>query len=65
MSNSYLTKTLSKLSWTQADLARKLGVGRSAVSQWMNGTRRPSLNHQKQMARLFGTKLDTLTKHFE
>lgn len=40
--------------WTQAELARKLGVTRNAVSLWENGVTEPTLPKVRKMIRLFG-----------
>jgi len=45
---------------TQAELAKKIGVGQSAISQWENGYVAPRLDKLKLMADLFGCTLDEL-----
>lgn len=45
---------------SQASLARKLGVGQSAVAQWENGRSRPSSATMEKIAECFGVSLDYL-----
>jgi transcriptional regulator with XRE-family HTH domain len=35
------------------DVSNELGVGKSAVTSWMNGANRPSIDHLVSLARLF------------
>ncbi len=46
--------------WDQSDLARRVGVGGSAVSRWEAGTRLPSLGHLLALARAFGCRVGDL-----
>ncbi len=39
-----LRARLTKLEWTQSDLARELGVSTAVVSRWLSGERTPSLD---------------------
>ena len=39
---------------TQADLARTLGVTPQAVSQWLDGTKRPTADRMAHLERLYG-----------
>ena len=41
---------------TQADLAKKLGVTRQAVSSWERGRTEPSMNDVEKMAIVFGVQ---------
>lgn len=43
---------------TQAELAKKLGVTRSAVNSWEMGLSIPQLKHVIEMARIFNTTID-------
>lgn len=49
-----------KFSFTQDDVARKLGVTSSAVSTWESGRARPRLDKLQQLADLFGTTVADL-----
>ena len=50
----------NKFSFTQDDVARKLGVTSSAVSTWEAGRARPRLDKLQQLAELFGTTVADL-----
>lgn len=50
----------NKFSFTQDDVARKLGVTSSAVSTWEAGRARPRLDKLQQLADLFGTTVADL-----
>ena len=63
MPNSISTRILSarmKASLTQAQLAQRLGIHRSAVAQWELGSTNPSLMHLTQIADIVGVRLDWL-----
>jgi repressor LexA len=53
----------SKSKLTQMDLAKKLGVSRSAINMWEQGERKPSIPVLKDMAELFGIELMDLLKY--
>lgn len=57
-----LCKRIAELRWqsrmTQTDLAKKLGVTRSAVNSWEMGLSIPQLKHVIEMARVFNTTVD-------
>ena len=46
--------------WTQADLARELGVSRNSVNAIENGKYDPSLPLAFRIARLFGLKVEDI-----
>jgi transcriptional regulator with XRE-family HTH domain len=46
--------------WTQADLARRLGKSRAAVSAWETGIRVPALRTLALLGEIFGVKEPTL-----
>ncbi|MCH5204033.1 MAG: helix-turn-helix transcriptional regulator [Oscillospiraceae bacterium] len=48
----------NKFGITQADLARRLGISRSAVNSWEMGLSIPQLKHVIEMARIFNTTVD-------
>ncbi len=50
----------NSLGITQAALGKKLGVTRSAVNSWEMGLSIPQLKHIIEMARIFGTTVDSL-----
>lgn len=39
--------------WTQADLARELGVSKSTVTRWLSGERLPNRDHISALYKLF------------
>jgi transcriptional regulator with XRE-family HTH domain len=45
--------------WTQADLARRLGTSRAAVSAWEIGIRVPALRTLALLGEIFGVKEPT------
>ncbi len=45
---------------SQRDVAKKLNVGKSAVSMWETGVRIPRSNKLKKIAGLFGVTVDFL-----
>lgn len=53
----------SKLKLTQMDLAKRLGVSRSAINMWEHDDRKPSIPVLKDMAELFGIELMNLLKY--
>lgn len=46
--------------WSQAELARALGVHHAVVSRWESGQRVPSLAHVYAIARVLNTPLERL-----
>ena len=46
--------------WTQADIARRMGVTQSAVSQWLGGQREPSFANARRLARMLDITVDDL-----
>jgi len=59
------TKTLRQLreerGWTQETLARRLGVGQTAVSAWERGERVPRQRSILRLADLFGVPVAVIT----
>ena len=47
-----------KLGFTQTDLAKRLGISRSAVNAWEMGLSTPQLKHVIAMAEIFNTTVD-------
>lgn len=47
-------------SWSQEQLAERIGVTRQALSKWENGTAIPDTNNVVQLAKLFGVTTDYL-----
>ena len=47
-------------SWTQADLAKKLGLSRASVNAWEMGISIPSTRYIVELARLFHVSTDFL-----
>ena len=50
------------LNMTQFDLAKLLGVSRSTVAMWENGTNTPPTNILIKLADLFGCTIDELVR---
>ena len=44
--------------WTQEELARRLGVERSAVAKWESGKSQPQAARLVALAELFGRSVD-------
>ena len=49
-----------KLGLTQTELAKRLGISRSAVNAWEMSLSCPSLANVVEMAHIFGISVDTL-----
>ncbi len=49
-----------KLGLTQTDLAKRLGISRSAVNAWEMSLSSPSLANIVEMSRIFHTTVDSL-----
>ena len=49
-----------KLGLTQTDLAKRLGISRSAVNAWEMSLSSPSLANMVEMSRIFHTTVDSL-----
>lgn len=47
---------LERDNMTQAELAKKLGVGTTSVSNWVNGIKTPRMNKVDAMCEIFGCK---------
>ena len=46
--------------WTQAELAKRLGVERSTVAKWESGVSQPQAAHLIALAEVFGCTVDEL-----
>lgn len=55
-----IKKFREQMSWTQADLAEKCGVGNSTVSMWETGERKPDIIMLKRLAAIFDCTADEL-----
>lgn len=53
---SALIKALSQRQWSQAELAKRLGIQPGVVSRWINGERIPILRFALQLEELLGVK---------
>lgn len=54
-------KTLrSARGWTQADLARQLGMSRNGVNSWEQGVSMPSLESLIELSKVFSVSIDYL-----
>lgn len=49
-------------SWSQEDLAERIGVSRQSVSKWESGTSAPELDRIVQLCRLFDVTADALIR---
>ena len=54
-----------RLGLTQAELADKCGVVKSAVSMWETGDRKPDIVMLKKLAGIFGCTTDALLEPIE
>ena len=52
-----LKLALERAGMNQSDLARRLGVTRGTVSNWLKGKRTPSLGHLQQTARILNMSI--------
>ncbi len=61
-----LCERIAELRWqsrmTQAELAKRLGVTRSAVNSWEMGLSIPQLKHVIEMSKIFNTTVDSMLK---
>lgn len=48
------------MNWSQATLADKLGVGKTTISMWETGERKPNIIVLKKLSELFGCTADAL-----
>lgn len=48
--------------YTLEDVGKKLGVGKSTISNWEHGRRKPSIENLKKIAKLFETTVDELIR---
>lgn len=55
-----IKKFREQMSWTQADLAEKCGVGNSTVSMWETGERKPDIIMLKKLTAIFNCSADEL-----
>lgn len=46
--------------WTQEELAKRLGVERSAVAKWESGKSQPQAAHLVALAEVFGCAVDEI-----
>ena len=56
---------IDKLGLTQTDLAKRLGISRSAVNAWEMALSSPSLANIVEMARIFHVTVDSLLNSTE
>ncbi len=61
-----LCERIAELRWqarlTQAELAKRLGVTRSAVNSWEMGLSIPQLKYVIEMSEIFNTTIDSMLK---
>ena len=55
-----IRKYRKKQGLTQAEVAKKMGVAPSTVTQWETGARRPNVGQVLQLAETLGCSLDEL-----
>ena len=49
-----LREELARRGWTQADLARRLGVNSGVVANWLSGSRNPKIKWALELEMLLG-----------
>ena len=57
-----IKKCRQEAGWSQEKVAEELGVSRQSVTKWESGQSMPSTSNLFQLAQLFGTTVDFLTK---
>lgn len=50
---AFIRDRRTALSWTQDQLATRVGVGRSSLALWETGRRRPSIDHLRALSDSF------------
>lgn len=55
-----LTRLRERKRYTQAELARRLGVSKTSINRYENNTQSPTLENAKRLADIFDTTLDFL-----
>ena len=55
-----IRKNRERRGMSQGELARKLNVTRSSVSQWESGASRPKMGHVQKIAGIFGIPVSSL-----
>lgn len=58
-----LIKLRKGKSWSQEDLAEKLGISRQAVSKWEVGTSKPDIDNIIKISKLFEVSIDELVNN--
>ena len=58
-----LIKLRKGKSWSQEDLAEKLGISRQAVSKWEVGTSKPDIDNVIKISKLFEVSIDELVNN--
>lgn len=59
-SSGVLTKAVRRTGLAQYELARKMGTSEAAISKWLKGTRRPTPENARKLAKLLGLTLDEI-----
>ena len=54
-----------KNNMNQVELAKRLGISQSCVSQYEKGGRRPTIKHAKLMAEILGCSFDNIIDSIE
>ena len=57
-----LRELREKRGLTQAELAKRLGVGRTTVTLWERGDNRPRIDMLVDLAKILGVKVDYLLR---
>ena len=60
-----LIKLRKGKSWSQEDLAEKLGISRQAVSKWEVGTSKPDIDNVIKISKLFEVSIDELVNNLK
>lgn len=61
MFSDVLKRLRKREGWSQEELGRRLGLAKSTISMYENGTREPSLEILEAIADLFNVDMNTLT----
>lgn len=60
-----LQSLMLKKGWNQSDLARKVGIGRDSVSQYVRGRSIPSPSNLDKLAGVLGIEKDVLFPNYD
>jgi len=58
-----IRRARERMGWSQSELARRIGVSKTAVSKWEDGATAPNRNRIELVARALGISPDALSPH--